>query len=171
MMGGPPVVLPCTPANHVKRILEIVKHRRGNRVAVVSENESLLAAVRAEAERSGFGCYELFRVEDLDLWKKQQDDAFSADLVVSKMEAVKGFEFDTVIICDLSEGVLPRAGTPPDEYWREAAVVYSALTRARDELVVTYIGEPSLFLKAMGGHVVTHESIDEDQITQLLGVE
>jgi superfamily I DNA/RNA helicase len=81
---------------------------------------------------------------------------------------VKGFEFDTVIACDLSEGVVPRPGTPPEEYWREAAVVYAALTRARDELVMTYVGEPSVFVKAMAGHVAMHETIDERRLSQVL---
>lgn len=110
----------------------------------------------------------MFRVEDLDLWRRQQGDALAADLVVSRLEAVKGFEFDTVIACDLSEGVVPRPGTPPEEYWREAAVVYSALTRARDELVLTFVGEPSIFVKAMAGHVAMHEGIDEGRLMQVL---
>jgi hypothetical protein len=166
--GGQPVCLGCTPANHARRVFEIVRHRRGSRVAVVSENDTLLAAVRREAGRLGLRCYELFRVEDLDLWK-QQGDALAADLVVSRLDAVKGFEFDTVVACDLSEGVVPRPGTPPEEYWREAAVVYSALTRARDELLMTYVGEPSVFVKEMAGQVAMHDSIAEEKLTKLLG--
>jgi superfamily I DNA/RNA helicase len=166
--GGEPVCLGCTQENHVRRVLEVVRSRRGSRVAVISENDTLLAAVRREAGRLGFRCYELFRVEDLDLWKRQQGDALAADLVVSRLEAVKGFEFDTVIACDLSEGVVPRPGTPPEEYWREAAVVYAALTRARDELVMTYVGEPSIFVKAMAGHVAMHETMDERMLSQVL---
>jgi superfamily I DNA/RNA helicase len=73
-----------------------------------------------------------------------------------------------VIACDLSEGMVPRPGTPPEEYWREAAVVYAALTRARDELVMTYVGEPSIFVKAMAGHVAMHEGIDERRLSQVL---
>jgi len=52
---------------------------------------------------------------------------------------VKGFEFDTVIACDLSDGKIPHPGTSPDEYWREAAVVYNALTRARERWLATCI--------------------------------
>jgi hypothetical protein len=166
--GGMPVCLGCTRENHVRQVLGVVRSRRGCRVAVVSENDTLLAAVRQEAARFGVRCYELFRVEDLDRWKRQQGDALAADLVVSRLEAVKGFEFDTVIACDLSEGVVPRPGTPPEEYWREAAVVYAALTRARDELVMTYVGEPSVFVKAMAGHVAMHETVDERRLSQVL---
>jgi superfamily I DNA/RNA helicase len=166
--GGLPVCLGCTRESHVRRVLEVVRKRRGNRVAVVSENDTLLGEVRREAARLGLRCYELFRVEDLDRWRKQEGDALAADLVVSRLEAVKGFEFDTVIACDLSEGVVPRPGTPPEEYWREAAVVYAALTRARDELVMTYVGEPSIFVKAMGGHVAMHDGVTEGMLSQVL---
>jgi superfamily I DNA/RNA helicase len=137
-------------------------------VAVVSENDDLLKEVCREAARLGLRCYELFRVEDLDKWKRQQDTALSAALVVSRLEAVKGFEFDTVVACDLSEDVIPPPGTPPEEYWREAAVVYCALTRARDELVMTYVGEPSVFIRVMAGHVAMHEGIDERGLSQFL---
>jgi superfamily I DNA/RNA helicase len=166
--GGQPVCLSCTQENHVRRVLEVVRNRRGTRMAVVSENDALLAAVRREAGRLGLHCYELFRVEDLDRWKKQEGDALAADLVVSRLEAVKGFEFDTVVACDLSEGVIPRPGTPPEEYWREAAVVYSALTRARDELVMTYVDEPSVFVKVMACHIAMHQAIDERRLWQVL---
>ncbi len=47
----------------------------------------------------------------------------------------------------------PPVGTPDEEYWREAAFVYTALTRARDELILTYVDEPSLFLKVMSDHL------------------
>ena len=127
-----------------------------------------MAAVREEARWLGFRCYELFRVADLDLWKQQQGDALAADLVVSGLEAVKGFEFDTVIACYLSEGVIPRPGTPPEEYWREAAVVNSALNRARDELVITFVGEPSIFVKVMAGHVAMYKVVDERKLSQVL---
>jgi superfamily I DNA/RNA helicase len=167
--GGQPVVLRCQPSSQVRRVLDIVRQRRGRQVAVVSERDPTLKAVRAAAAPLGIHCYELFRVEDLDLWRKQQGDALAADLVVSRLEAVKGFEFDTVIVCDLSAGVVPRPGTPPDEYWREAAVVYAALTRARDELVLTYIGEPSIFLEAMADYVSMRDGIDEGKLMEVLG--
>ncbi len=134
--GGKPVVIECTEATHADRVVDLIHRRRDSRVAVVSENDRLLTEVWRKAVGRGFHCYELFRNEDLDLWK-QQGDPLAAAVVVSRLEAVKGFEFDTVIACDLSEGVVPRPGTPRDEFWREAAVVYCALTRARDELVIT----------------------------------
>jgi superfamily I DNA/RNA helicase len=151
--AGSPVVLQCTNEDHIATILDIVRRRSGNRVAIVSENTALLTAVRSATDRAGVRSHELFRVEDMDLWR-QQGDVLKAEVVFSRLEAVKGFEFDTVVVCDLSAGVIPRPGTPEDEYWREAAIVYTALTRARDELILTYVDEPSLFLKLMADDVV-----------------
>lgn len=151
--GGRPVAFACRPVTHPVDILNLVGQCAGRRVAVVSENHALLARVRVEAERRRVRCYELYRVEDLDLWRKQPGGSLNAALVVSRLEAVKGFEFDVVIACDLSDGVVPRPGTPEEEHWREAAVLYAALTRARDQLVLTYVGKRSIFLDAMAEHV------------------
>jgi UvrD-like helicase C-terminal domain len=168
--GGKPVAIECTVTNHVARIFDIVQRRRGARIAVVSENASLLGRVRRKAKVRGYRCFHLFRNEDLDLWKQQDGDALSASVVVSRMEAVKGFEFDTVIACDLSENVVPRKGTPRDEYWREAAVVYSALTRARDELILTFVGQPSVFVNAMNSEIEVCSALDEGRFMALLGL-
>jgi superfamily I DNA/RNA helicase len=167
--GGRPVVFECTQDNHLLRVLEIVKLRRGARIGIVSENDRLLADIRRDGSRLGFQCYELFRNEDLDLWR-EQGNSLSAALVLSRLEAVKGFEFDTVIACDLSQGTIPRVGTPEEEHWREAAVLYTALTRARDELITTFVGAPSRFLKAMLPDMDVHESIDENRLLQVLAI-
>lgn len=134
----------------------------------VSENEGILDAVRREAERTGVHCHELFRIADVDLWREQQGGGLEAGLVLSRLEAVKGFEFDTVIVCDLSAGVMPRPDTPPEEHWRDAAVVYSALTRARDELILTYVGKPSEFLDAIADHVETHDGAVTEQLALVM---
>lgn len=151
--GGRPVAFACRPVTHPTEVMDIVSHCAGRRVAVVSENNDFLARVRAEAGRRGVRCYQLYRVEDLDLWREQEGGSLRTGLVVSRLEAVKGFEFDVVVACDLSDGVVPRPGTPDEEHWREAATLYAALTRARDQLVVTYVGRRSPFLSAMTGHI------------------
>jgi superfamily I DNA/RNA helicase len=165
--GGRPVVIACSEADHASRVLDLVRQRSGQKVAVVSENEGLLAAVRTGAEREKLPCHELFRVEDLDLWRRQ-NSGFGAGLVLSRLEAVKGFEFDTVVVCDLSDGVVPRPGTPASEFWREAAVTYAALTRARDELVLTYVNKPSAFLEAMADDVEWHDGTVGEQLARVL---
>jgi hypothetical protein len=166
--GGRPIALACKPVTHPVRVVDIVQQLANQRVAVVSANETLLTRVRQEAERRGIRCYALYRVEDLDLWREQQGRSSDASLVVSSLEAVKGFEFDTVIACDVSYGVIPRPGTPPEEHWRDAAVLYAALTRARDQLVMTYVGRRSEFLNAMADAVDFQDDSIEDGLGRAL---
>lgn len=152
--GSQPVVLHCESDRQADTIFKLLQHRREQRVAVVSENEILLKQIGKMASQNGIGCYELFRNDDLDRWEEQQADSLSSDVTLSRLEAVKGLEFDTVIAADLSRGVVPRVGTPQEEKWREAAIVYAALTRARDELIITHTGLPSEFVEMMKEHVI-----------------
>ena len=172
--GSKPVCIECTRANQAKKVAlaarQVLSRGKGQRVAVVSHNEGLLAHVREGAEAEGIVCFELYTVEDIDLWKAQALDPLAARLVLSKPEAVKGFEFDTVILCDISAHMVPQLGTPEKEYWREAAVLYSAMTRARDELVLTYAGEPSVFLEAIADEIDSFpENAEETSVANLTG--
>jgi superfamily I DNA/RNA helicase len=151
--GSKPLVIQCTKSDQAATVanafLVVLRRTKGQRVAVVSDNNSLLDRVRKNAMQKGIECFELFSIEDMDRWREQMSDPLAARLVFSKPEAVKGFEFDSVILCDLSAKVVPREGTPERERWRAAAVYYTAMTRARDELVLTYADEPSVFLKVI----------------------
>jgi superfamily I DNA/RNA helicase len=75
-----------------------------------------------------------------------------------------------VIACDVSELVIPGDASEVDEYWREAAVVYTALTRARERLVITYIGNPSQFLEDMRKNVIWHDIPTDREILHDLGL-
>lgn len=88
-------------------------------------------------------------------------------LVLSRMDAIKGFEFDTVI-ADLSATMLPPSGTLSNEYWRSAAAVYCALTRARDELVIVYGNSRSVYLDAMREEVDYVSGIDKARVKTFL---
>lgn len=59
-------------------------------------------------------------------------------LVLSDLEQTKGYEFNLVIIVNCREGVLPPEGTAPEESFRHGCRLYVAMTRARDELVLSY---------------------------------
>lgn len=137
----------CTSFDQLKCILQVLDMRRDVRVAVVSENTTLLQELKIAATNDSHAPIELFRNEELDCWSDQASDAFSAKLVLSRMEAVKGFEFDTVIVADMTRGLLPTPGTPKSELWRSAAIVYGAMTRARDELIITFRYPMSPFLE------------------------
>lgn len=76
---------------------------------------------------------------------------------VGTMHGMKGLEFRAVIMADVSDRTVPLspAVTPPDfdprqnarDLQKERCLVYVAATRAREELAVSWHGEPSRFLR------------------------
>lgn len=107
--------------------------------------------------------------------KKQSGDL----LTIMSVHKSKGLERSIVWLCGCNEGVLPHAKGDVEE---ERRIMYVATTRARDRLVVSYVGEmatrsgvrpmaPSRFLDAFpksradesGEHVLpTDEAVVED---------
>lgn len=84
-----------------------------------------------------------------------QDKALSVGKpVVMTMHRAKGMEFVRVLIFGADASALPAAfavkSLPPAEYedviQRERSLLYVAATRARDELVILWTGEPSTLL-------------------------
>jgi superfamily I DNA/RNA helicase len=153
--------------------VQILEHRRNCRVAVVSENVELLSDIKRMACEHGHSPYELLRNEEIDCWKAQNQNPFVARLAMGRLEAVKGFEFDTVIAADLSAERMPRPSITKDEYWRAAAAVYGAVTRARDELIITWSGNPSVFLSVIahaGKATIGIQMPNDDKLIEYLGV-
>jgi len=74
--------------------------------------------------------------------------------VVMTMYRAKGMEFAKVVLVGVGEGSMPRGyllDAVPEEdrtdvLRRERSLLYVAATRARDELVVAYVGKPSELL-------------------------
>ena len=72
------------------------------------------------------------------------------------MHRAKGMEFAKAILVGVGNKALPRGyliDAVPEEdradvLRRERSLLYVAATRARDELVVVYVGEPSELLPA-----------------------
>lgn len=83
-----------------------------------------------------------------------KESAFLADL-----EHTKGFEFDLVIILNCAERVMPDALKPVGEQFRDLSRFYVAMTRAKYELVLSYAGCPSPYIKGLWqGDFVLDES-------------
>jgi hypothetical protein len=76
--------------------------------------------------------------------------------VVMTMHTAKGMEFSRVVLFDISDGSIPLPaafyGIAPEEHddamLRERSLLYVAASRARDELVVTWKGNPSTIAPA-----------------------
>ena len=73
-------------------------------------------------------------------------DAMESELFLSDLEQTKGYEFDTVAILNCEAEVLPPTGAPAEETFRYACQLYVAMTRARDQLVLSYSTTPSRWL-------------------------
>lgn len=69
-------------------------------------------------------------------------------LVLSDLEQTKGYEFDLVVIVNCCAGVLPPHDTPADEMYRDGCRLYVAMTRAKNDLYLSYHGEPSPWLQS-----------------------
>jgi hypothetical protein len=76
---------------------------------------------------------------------------------VGALADVKGLEFSLVVIVGCSKDVIPNHQIPEGEYWRDAMRLYVAMTRGRDQVVMTYAGEPSDFLIVMKEHLLWDE--------------
>jgi superfamily I DNA/RNA helicase len=62
----------------------------------------------------------------------------SEKIKISTIESAKGHEFHTVFIAGLVDGVIPPRGTDENEVSREASRLYVAMTRARDDLHLSF---------------------------------
>lgn len=77
--------------------------------------------------------------------------AYTADTVsLLTMHAAKGLEYPVVFLCGAKKGMLPLSQpgrhADPEE---ERRLFYVGLTRAQQELIISYAGEPSEFLAGL----------------------
>jgi hypothetical protein len=65
-------------------------------------------------------------------------DPASDRLVFCDLEQTKGYEFDTLIILQCKDGVLPPHDAPKEEEFRASCKLYVAMTRAKRELILSF---------------------------------
>ncbi len=73
-------------------------------------------------------------------------DVVAGQIFVSDLEQTKGFEFDSMIILNCSNSVIPSPALPVEESYREICKLYVAMTRAKTELIVSYSVNASSFI-------------------------
>jgi superfamily I DNA/RNA helicase len=128
----------------------------------VLANVMRVAELAREYESSGGTSFRGF-VEQLvgDAERGRQAEAAiyeeGADGVrLMSVHKAKGLEFSRVVINDVSDGSYPPPSSLkyvlpedlPEALAKARSLLYVAASRARDELVVTYAGEPSDLLRA-----------------------
>lgn len=82
---------------------------------------------------------ELHKLPVLDGTKHISD----ANIFISDLEQMKGFEFDTVLILNCSANVIPNPLLPNEENFRDICRLYVAMTRAKKTLVLSHSGNYS----------------------------
>ena len=74
------------------------------------------------------------------------DTPINDRLVLSDLEQTKGYEFDLMVILNCCKDILPPADVDQDERYRYGCQLYVAMTRAKDELILSFNGEKSDWL-------------------------
>lgn len=145
------------PAQVHETVAEAIRHWHeatpNAHVGVLLRTKQLVESMANYLRRAGFN------VESGSETTKHGNVIKSAEVAkkplvsVRTMHSAKGMEFTHVILAGVDEASMtPRYTThlPPHELkeWstREKALLYVASSRARDELLVVYAGEPSKFL-------------------------
>ena len=137
--GTTPLLLSATSlASELNGSLAVAREKIDER-----ENSKICIAI------CGYSLLELTRfAESIQL--PVLDGATSLDdgrIFLSDLGQTKGFEFDLVCVVNCSAGILPDSAAPPEECYREVARLYVAMTRAKTDLIVSYSGRPSVFLR------------------------
>ena len=93
----------------------------------------------------------------------------SNPLVFSDLEQTKGYEFETLIVVNCCDGVLPARGAPSEEAYRDACKLYVTMTRARRELVLSFHDVASPWLQAVAATIAidSWDSVEELNATYL----
>lgn len=88
--------------------------------------------------------------EEGDL-KRCGGKSYSADSVrLMTLHGSKGLEFPVVILFGVGKGELPLENEKyPSDVEEERRLFYVGMTRAKEELIITYAGEPSEFLEEL----------------------
>lgn len=137
--GLPPQIVRCADvqaetwfvAQRVKQLIGIGV--TAGQICVLGPSDAR-RRVAAQLERMQIGTAEL----------REDADYRSDSVKVSTIESAKGHEFGTVIITGLNNGWLPAS----EETSKDAAKLYVGMTRARNNLIMTYHqrADPSIFL-------------------------
>lgn len=135
-------------AVEIKRLQKEENATIGSGIAVLARSKRYRDAV--EAALSSYG------IESATL----RDDVVAASNIVkiSTIESAKGHEFSVVFLIGMVEGVIPQEDASDDEIVRDAAVLYVAMTRARDRVILTWSRQgyvrPSVFLTKIMSHCI-----------------
>lgn len=79
------------------------------------------------------------------------------NIFISDLEQTKGYEFDSMVIINCCEGVIPNKNLPEDEWFKEVSKLYVAMTRAKIELLISYHGKLSDFFNNIESYFINYD--------------
>lgn len=120
---------------------------QGSAIAVLARSNAAVAALRRMLSDAKIPC------RRIDARGPNAAEAIRVDT----MHLAKGLEFKAVLLLDCGAAIIPDpatlAGADPQELEatleRERQLLYVAMTRARDELIVGWSGKPSAFIEPL----------------------
>lgn len=136
----------------VERILVesglLTYHRDQDEVGGTQKQENLEEFLNAAAlyPSGRMGLVDFLEATELDAQAHGDSDS-PVDVTLITMHNTKGLEFDRVIVSGLEEGVFPRSDEAGEDLEEQRRLLYVALTRARNELYITYTQRKRVFGK------------------------
>ena len=134
--------------NHEDIIFAIIKLRITiiNNILIICENDDLRNNLENKLKEANIG-YKKLQPNIREFSYQDTGEEGIKVFITPDMKTVKGREFDSVIITDLTKGKYEFKENEEKENTEKATFLYIAMTRARDELIFTYEKEPSNFLE------------------------
>lgn len=94
--------------------------------------------------------------EEADILRAGGKNYAAGAVTLMTLHGAKGLEFPAVFLCGACKGTLPlEMSERAADLAEERRLFYVGITRARDELILTYPGEPSPFLAEIPSGAVT----------------
>ena len=115
-------------------------------ICIVARTNELLSQYEGALRSNGHDVYRIRR--------STAEDRKVQGIRLATMHRVKGLEFEHVVVAGVNENIVPlakamSADNPHEQAEgekRERSLLYVAVTRAKQTVLITYVGEPSIFL-------------------------
>jgi hypothetical protein len=123
----------------------------GNALAFATDEVAANRSWKACIAFSGHSLYEI-QAFSKRLKMPLLDGSRSIDehaIYFSDLAQTKGFEFDLMVVVNVCDNVLPNPNSPEMEQAKDLAQLYVAMTRAKNQLVLSHHGTPSRLLNDM----------------------
>ena len=141
--GQSPVVLEADSLE--REIAHAVEFARED-VASAGEEQRPRKACVAFCGYSMYEVGEFAKSNDIPVLEEGVDIIGEESLFFSDLEQTKGFEFHTMVIVNVRDGVIPNPAMPLRERFRDLCRLYVAMTRATLQLVLSFSEEPSQYV-------------------------